>query len=616
MDAGWDGGMDAGWEGGMVGGMDGGFDGGCDGGYDATGFAAQSMGAGMQANAAAMGAAMHQAAPAQPQFQQLHQQQPQQQFQMHAVSPAGGELKKSKPRKGCWYWEHGCCSKGRSCTFPHIGPPGSAGPADLTQSGQPCWFYMRGACTKGLSCPFQHGDQSARSPSFAALLSQQNPNAATGSVWGSNNPADFFVGEDQMQIPKSVGRSIIGPGGENVKLLQQVTGCKVIIDLANVGPDGQQTVRLMGIPAQREHAKALIEQQRQAEERIKTLKYEPDEPAEDSIYTSVKVALSSAGIDEEEDAVETARVRAKITTFARQSAEEVDTSGHSEPLDAIIRQICRNFFAAVCPVFYERKWLSNVDFQLVMDAAIKELVPASLLRSMDAAKLEETIWESHDIAFEEQRFLPSMWEIVRPLVDGPKIKKKVYKAVELGRYQALTGSDEGAGLMRADAFLRAWATACLAQMAEDSGGDPEALIERSKVLEIFFSLMCVPDKNGFSAALPSRWTIEAGIPENGWMPVLESVLEDVYATFKVEAEFEEAGKNGKGFKKGGGGKGGWGGSSYGAAKGSFIRPAKGKGWGGKDDFSAEPFDAAPASAGWAPRPASAFVRRTGPYGQA
>lgn len=587
---------------------DGGLDGGYDGGFDASGFAAQSMGAGMDA----MG--FPQAAPAQPQFQQL--QQPQ--FQMQAVAPQGGELKKSKPRKGCWYWEHGCCSKGRSCTFPHIGAPGSQGYADVTQAGQPCWFHMRGACTKGLSCPFQHGDQSARSPSFAALLGQQSPNAATGSVWGSNNPADFFVGEDQMKIPKSVGRSIIGPGGENVKLLQQVTGCKVIIDLANLGPDGLQTVRLCGIPAQREHAKALIEQQRTAEERIKTLRYEPDEPAEDAIYTSVKVALSSAGIDEEEDAVETARVRSKITTFARQSAEDVDCSGHSEPLDGIVRQICRNFFAAVCPVYYERKWLSSVDFQLVMEASIKELVPASVLRGMDAAKLDETIWEAHDIAFEEQRFLPSMWEIVRPLVDGPKIKKKVYKAVELGRYQALTGSDEGSGMMRADAFLRAWATACLTQLAEDAGGDPEALIERAKVLEIFNCLLSVPDKNGVSSALPSRWSIEAGIPDGGWMTLLESVLEDVYASFKGPEIEEEVGKKGKGgWSKGGWSKGGAAAPSYGAAKGSYVRPVKG--WkGGKGDSYSEPASAAPAApvAGYAPPARSAFVRRTGPYGQA
>lgn len=279
----------------------------------------------------------------------------------------------------------------------------------------------------------------------------------------------------------------------------------------------------------------------------------------------------------------------------------------------------------MCPVFYERKWLSSVDFQLVMEAAIRELVPASVLRSMEAATLDETIWESHDIAFEEQRFLPSMWEIVRPLVDGPKIKKKVYKAVELGRSQALTGSDEGSGLMRADAFLRAWVTACLTQLAEDAGGDPEGLIERSKLLEIFFSLLCVPDKNGFSSALPSRWSIEAGIPENGWMPVLESVVDEVWATFKQPEVEEEAGKKGKGWKGGGGSKG-WkgGGSSYGAVKGAFVRPVKGKGWkgGGKGESFEEPETswaeeaAPPAAASWAPRPASAFVRRTGPYGQA
>lgn len=448
-------------------------------------------------------------------------------------------------------------------------------------------------------------------PSFAELLSTQTPNAATGSILGSQNPADFMVADDQIQIQKSLGRSIIGQGGEGVKLLQQVTGCKVFIDMQNVGPDGLHTVRLSGIPAQREHAKALIEQQRQAEERVKTLKYAPEEPAEDAIYTSVKIALSSAGMDEEEDAVEAARVRAKITKFARSAGEGLDCSGHSEPLDAIIRQVCRNFFAEVCGFYYERKWLSNAHFQFAIDSAIKELVPASVLRGVgvgvEAPTLDALIYESHDIAFEEQRFLPSMWEIVRPLVNGPKVKKKVYKAMEQGRYHALTGSvHEGFGIVKAESFLVAWVSACLKQLAEDARGDPEALIDRAKLLEIFNCLLSVPDKYGFSSALPSAWSIEVGIPDGGWTTVLQTIIQDAYELCPRPQEYEQPGA--KGAK---GAKGGMD-SLYAAMKGVM----QAKGWkGGKGDSSFQLPDGFPF-AGWTPPAASAFIRRSGPYGQA
>eukprot|EP00930_Biecheleria_cincta_P041909 TRINITY_DN2880_c0_g1_i1.p1 TRINITY_DN2880_c0_g1~~TRINITY_DN2880_c0_g1_i1.p1 ORF type:complete len:571 (-),score=132.11 TRINITY_DN2880_c0_g1_i1:66-1679(-) len=534
-----------------------------------------------------------QAVPTQPQLQQLQQQQfehllmQQQQRQQQQQ-----QQQQQPPKQACWYWERGLCSKGHACPFSHMGPGGSQGYSNptSTQSGErePCWFHMRGACSKGFSCPFSHGKQSVGAPSFAALLSQQNPNAVNESIAGSTNPADFVMSEDQMQIPKSLGRSIIGQGGEGVKLLQQVTGCKVFIDMTNVGPDGLHTVRLHGIPAQREQAKALIEVQRQVEEQAKTFKYEPDEPANDTIYTSAKVALSLAGMEEEEDVVEAARVRAKITKLARKSIEGVDGSGLYEPLDAVIRQVCRNFFAEVCPVYYDRKWLSNVHFQLVMESAIKELVPASVLQG--APTFGAIIYESHDFAFEEQRFLPTMWEIVRPLVDGPKKKKKVYNAMELGRSQALSSSDEGSGIARAQNFLRNWISACLKQLGEDAGGEPEALVDRAKLLEIFCSLLAVPDKYGLSSALPSAWSNEAGIPDGGWMTLLEPLVQDAYATFQRP-------------ERQAGAKGGWG-SSYGAIKGGFMALAKA--WkGGKGDSSFE-------LPGWAP-PAAAFFRHGGPY---
>jgi len=442
------------------------------------------------------------------------------------------------------------------------------------------------------------------------------------SMWDPSNPAALQISEERIQIPARMARSIIGPGGENVRLLTEVTGCKVQIDGQIM--DGMQTVRLQGMQPQREQAKALIEQQCEAEQKLKMLKYE--EPVQDdALYTAVKVALSSAGVDQQEELSELSKIRGKLVTFARGCSEDVDVSGREEPAEGIVRQLCRNFFAAVCPVYYERPWLASCDFQLVLEAAIKELLPQHILNSVDGTELDEHIWQSHDAAFEEQRFLPMMWEIVRPLVDGPKIKKKVYKAFEVGRLEALNGDDEGSGLARAESFVQRWVFSCASHLAEDGGGEPEGILEKDKILQIFSALFANISTVGCSNALPARWAAEAGTPEKGWEPIIENALTSAFETIRKKPAGPEArGKGGgKGFAKGkpafgkGSGEFGKGSGEFGKGSGEVGR-AFGTGPGGKGPvgFSKgalkgkdQPLPA------MEPEPASAFVRRRGSYGQ-
>eukprot|EP00931_Biecheleriopsis_adriatica_P032953 TRINITY_DN19167_c0_g1_i1.p1 TRINITY_DN19167_c0_g1~~TRINITY_DN19167_c0_g1_i1.p1 ORF type:complete len:659 (-),score=164.92 TRINITY_DN19167_c0_g1_i1:69-1913(-) len=575
-----------------------------------------------------------------------------------AVAPPA---KKRKTRPQCWYWEHGCCHKGRGCGFAHMGPPGSKGVLDLQSAGEPCWFFLRGCCTKGLSCPFPHSGGGGAT--FAELLMQQQP-VNLHNLWGTRDPAAFHVGEEQMKVPSKMAKALIGPGGENVKLLQQVTGCKVILDLSTQSADGLHTVKISGIPVQRAQAKSLIEQQCEAEQKAKLLKYEPNEPASDNLFTAVKVALSSAGADGQEEPFEIARIRAKITQFARNSSEEVDVSGQTDTLDTIIKQLGKNFFSNVCQTYYEKAWLTALDFQLVLEAAVRELIPESILSSTAAEDLDRLIWESHDFSFEEQRFLPFMWDIVRPLVDGPKMKKKAYKAIEVGRTQALAGGDEGSGFGLAEAFVRNWLTGTLTQLAEEGGGDPRALLEKEKVIEIFSALLAVPDIHGASAALPARWAAEAGIPEGGWQALLESSFEEActgIASLEEEKKAEaqavrETLKGNKGGKILGGKAHGKGkaygtpraydddyaspgppvpapapsymkGSSKGFSKGVSKGGSKGGSKGDEEDYEPPSYGKGKSTSkgkskevfpeeSQPPGPSSAFVRRRGGYGQA
>eukprot|EP00656_Telonema_subtile_P046552 TRINITY_DN5303_c0_g1_i3.p1 TRINITY_DN5303_c0_g1~~TRINITY_DN5303_c0_g1_i3.p1 ORF type:complete len:433 (-),score=112.51 TRINITY_DN5303_c0_g1_i3:234-1532(-) len=66
------------------------------------------------------------------------------------------------PKKPCWYFTQGKCTKGDACPFSHTAAA-NGGNANGAEAGEEkkkvCIFFLRGACTKGDSCVFSHDAQ-------------------------------------------------------------------------------------------------------------------------------------------------------------------------------------------------------------------------------------------------------------------------------------------------------------------------------------------------------------------------------------------------------------------------------------------------------------------------
>lgn len=347
------------------------------------------------------------------------------------------------------------------------------------------------------------------------------------------------VGEAWLKVPAHMSKALIGPSGDNVKLLHQVTGCKIAVDFETPSTDGMQIVRLYGIAWQREQAKGLLLQQCEAVNKAHMLRY--DEAAGSSIYAAVKVAMTSAGIEGFEEPMEIARIRFSIINFANSSAEGIDVSGQTVSLDGIVYSICRNFFTSVCQAYHKRPWLSLIDFQLVLEAGIKELVPEQLLGLVTGEKLDELILEFHDLSFEEQRPLPMMWDTVQQHVHGPTMK--AYKALVIGRSQALLpGFDEVSGMARAEAFLQAWILVTLKQLTDAGGGSPHLIVPKEKVIEIMLTMLALSNDTGASNALPARWAMDAVMTQSGWELILEAAYELAAASLAARKEVGKGGR--------------------------------------------------------------------------
>eukprot|EP00913_Durusdinium_trenchii_P008598 g8073.t1 len=131
---------------------------------------------------------------------------------------------------------------------------------------------------------------------------------------------DLTIGEEQLKVPTKFARSLIGPSGENIKLLQQVTGCRTILETEAEGAQGFRILKIKGIPVQRAHCRELVQSHFEAEQKAHVCAHD-HQHVDDPIYTAVKIVLDAASARETEDEVDLAKSLGKITQFARDLVE-------------------------------------------------------------------------------------------------------------------------------------------------------------------------------------------------------------------------------------------------------------------------------------------------------
>ncbi|CAE8605580.1 unnamed protein product [Polarella glacialis] len=271
---------------------------------------------------------------------------------------------------------------------------------------------------------------------------------------------------------------------------------------------------------------------------------------EDHIWDAVSEALQPvAHLEVEWDL---AKLTKRLKDYFRKGAKGLEY--HDKTWLALINDYADSVFASIFQALGDRKWLSQVDFLFVLDAAIKDTFPKHLLERVPTAEFERAVLSAHDRAFEEQRYLPRLWDSVESLGLTGKARKKSYDAVEEGRKVAVKYLGQSPNEVKA--FLSRWTDITVANLSKTTQGDPESAMPEIAAVRLFHSLI-------EADALPIALTSQHGPPPERW-PFVDFAVRTAYAAHCGEAggtEFRDKGK-GKARGKGYGAKGG----------SSFIRP--------------------------------------------
>lgn len=333
-----------------------------------------------------------------------------------------------------------------------------AGAASCKRDRPACWYFEQGMCTKGSMCPFKHdGGMEAFQ---ANMFAAARIEALTPPCWYYERGC-----------------------------CQKGSSCPFKHD--GTRPQGVLT--------------------------SKKLKLEMDADPDDTIWTAVKVALESVNHCESDEEIR--KLRTKISQYARSAAQGIDLQ--KRPVNAPIDEYADNLFNKIFQVLGDRPWLAQADLLLVLDAAVKELLPMESLLEVPPEELESMIFSAHDRAVDEQRSMPLVWDAVTLMLQGPKTRSKAYKALDAGR-KGTAADPEVAAEGSAELFASRWIAATAEQLHALSGGYAEHVLPADTATGLFVSLV-------EAGALPSRCMAECTEPEGGWQTFITAAVRKAYA---------------------------------------------------------------------------------------
>jgi len=237
---------------------------------------------------------------------------------------------------------------------------------------------------------------------------------------------------------------------------------------------------------------------------------------EDLVGPAVSEALAPVGHLEEE--WDLSKLEKRIRQYFRNGAKGLEFE--SKPWSELVEEYADKVFASIFQALSDRHWLSQADFLFVLDAGVKETFPARVLNGVPMHIFERAVLNANDRAFEEQRYLPLLWETIQENLQGPKIRKKSYDAFEEGRKNAAgcTGDEAGSPVAT---FLQAWIHNTIARLSADTGGMPDSILEPQQCAYLFHALIG-------QGALPLPLVMEQGVPPPGW-PFVDQVVGQAYA---------------------------------------------------------------------------------------
>lgn len=230
-----------------------------------------------------------------------------------------------------------------------------------------------------------------------------------------------------------------------------------------------------------------------------------------------------------------AKLEKRIAKYFRSGAKGLEFD--SKPWSELVEEYADKVFASIFQALSDRHWLSQADFLFVLDAGVKETFPPEVLGGVPQNLFERAVLNANDRAFEEQRYLPMLWDTITEMLQGPKIKKKAYDAFEEGRKNAAgcTGDEAGSSI---GTFLQAWVHNTIARLAETSNGMPDSILEPQTCAHLFHALVG-------RGAMPLPLVYECGEPPEGW-PFIDQAVGQAYAHAGCGMPMNMKGVKGKG----------------------------------------------------------------------
>jgi len=281
---------------------------------------------------------------------------------------------------------------------------------------------------------------------------------------------------------------------------------------------------------------------KQPREQVGEARVRPSQPerVDDVIDMAAGTVLS--GVAHLETNWDCDKLRWKVASYFRNAAKEIVING---TVEKVVDDFADCAFCRLMSAISDRVWLCQVDFTLLLDAAVKATLPVDYLNSVPVSSLEDAIVKAHDRAFEEARATPVIWDAIEGRVDGKKAANKVYNAFEVGRGLALKAvkqfdaplnvEDLQAASMptmeKIDRFCRSWINSTINEIAKACKGDPAGILEKD-VAELIFSTLLTTD------ILP-QWLARNLVAESETFapphPFLDQYLQDAYQAHQTSA---------------------------------------------------------------------------------
>lgn len=244
--------------------------------------------------------------------------------------------------------------------------------------------------------------------------------------------------------------------------------------------------------------------------------HQQQQSAQDEVAIAVNVALAPAANVEPNFN----RMVQKFVEYVRKAAEGLDTEVHTQMWTDLVDKYADNLFKTLFPIIGDRSWMNEVDFLLMLDAAVKSFIPKKLLADVPPDEFENAVLRAHDRAFEEQRF-SLFWETFKLVINGQKTRTKLFALMESSRRDAACGVDVGTGGSRAENFVRRWIDSTVMRITMDQGS-PEGLVSQEDLVSLFQALID-------AGALPLALVAEQIPPPQGWAHVVANTVQESFA---------------------------------------------------------------------------------------